>query len=25
MIVIMGVSIGLYTWLQRLSARWLRS
>lgn len=25
MIVIMGVSISLYTWLQRQSARWLRS
>ncbi len=25
MIVIMGVTIGLYTWLQRRSARWLRS
>lgn len=25
MIVIMGITIGLYTWLQRRSARWLRS
>ncbi len=24
MVIIMGISIGLYTWLQRLSARWLR-
>ncbi len=25
MIIIMGICIGLYTWLQRLSTRWLRS
>jgi putative spermidine/putrescine transport system permease protein len=24
MVVVMAVSIGLYTWLQRLSERWLR-
>jgi ABC-type uncharacterized transport system permease subunit len=24
MVVVMAVSIGLYTWLQRLSERWLK-
>jgi len=24
MVIVMAISIGLYTWLQRLSERWLR-